>query len=242
MKRQSNLKYCIFSWNMRSNIKTRQNAFFKNPLPKNKTEYVKFQTSVSLYLYFERNIANWIVNPTWNIVYFRGIWGQTLRLGKMHSSRTHCRKIKRNMSSFKHLYLCICTLRGILLIGSSIQLEISYIFVEYEVKIKTRQNSFFKNPLPKNKTEYVKFQTSVSLYLDFNANIAKWSVSPTWNFIFFYGMSSNVMAWQNSFFKSRLPKHKKQCVKFQTSVSLYLGLNGETHSSKLILHEPIAKT
>ena len=49
--------------------------------------------------------------------------------------------------------------------------------------IKTRQNAFFKNRLPKNKTEYVKFQTSVSLYLDFNANIAKWSVSPTWNFI-----------------------------------------------------------
>ena len=64
MERQSNLKYFIFSWNMRSNIKTRQNAFFKNPLPKNKTEYVKFQTSVSLYLYFERNITNWIVNPT----------------------------------------------------------------------------------------------------------------------------------------------------------------------------------
>ena len=176
---------------MRSNIKTRQNAFFKNPLPKNKTEYVKSQTSVSLYLYFERNIANWVVNPTWNIVYFRGIWGQTLKLGKMHSSRplpknkteyvkfqtsvslylyfernitkwsvnqtwnivyfrgiwgqtlrlgkmhsirTHCRKIKRNMSSFKHLHPCICTLRGILLIGSSIQLKILYIFVEYEVK------------------------------------------------------------------------------------------------------------
>ena len=34
--------------------------------------------------------------------------------------------------------------------------------------IKTRQNSFFKSPLSINKTEYVKFQTSVSLYLDFN--------------------------------------------------------------------------
>ena len=126
MERQSNLKYCIFSWNMRSNIKTRQNAFFKNPLPKNKTEYVKFQTSVSLYLYFERNITNWIVNPTWNIVHFRGIWGQTLRLGKIHSSRTHCRKIKRNMSSFKHLYLYIWTLMWILLNGASVQLGILY--------------------------------------------------------------------------------------------------------------------
>ena len=57
MERQSNLKYCIFSWNMRSNIKTRQNAFFKNPLPKNKTEYVKFQTSASLNLDFNGNIA-----------------------------------------------------------------------------------------------------------------------------------------------------------------------------------------
>ena len=182
MERQSHLKYRTFSWNLRSNIKTCQNSFFKsrfpkhqtqyvkfqtsvslywyfernianwivNPtwnivyfrrlwgqtlrLPKNKTEYVKFQTSVSLYLYFERNVVNWIVNPTWNIVYFRGIWGQTLKLGKMHSSRTHCRKINRNMSSFKHLYLCICTLRGILLNEASIQLEILYIFVDYEVK------------------------------------------------------------------------------------------------------------
>ena len=72
------------------------------------------------------------------------------------------------------------------------------------------------------------------------------------------------MAWQNSFFKSRLPKHKKQCVKFQTSVSLYLGLNGNiaiwsisptwnyifflryelqrNGLKKLILHGPIAET
>ena len=116
-------------------VKHCQNSFFRSRFPKHQTQYVKFQTSVSLYWYFERNIANWIVNPTWNIVYFRRLWGQTLRLGKMHSSRTHCRKIKRNMSSFKHQYLCICTLRGILLIGSSIQLEILYIFVEYEVKL-----------------------------------------------------------------------------------------------------------
>ena len=95
---------------MSSNVMAWQNSSFKSRLPKHKTQYVKFQTSVSLYMYFEMNIANWIVNPTWNIVYFRGIWGQTLQLGKMHSSRTHCRKIKRNMSSFK------------------------YVFVEYEVK------------------------------------------------------------------------------------------------------------
>ena len=89
--------------------------------------------------------------------------------------------------------------------------------------IKTWQNSFFKSQLPKHKTAYVKFQTSVSLYLDFNGNIAKWSVSPTWNCIYiFYGMSSNVMAWPNSFFMSRFPKHKTKYVKFQTSVSLHL--------------------
>ena len=39
--------------------------------------------------------------------------------------------------------------------------------------------------LPKHKTKYVKFQTSVALYLDLNGNIAKWSVSPTWNVIYF---------------------------------------------------------
>ena len=89
---------------MSSNVMAWQNSFFMSWLPKHKTQYVKFQTSVSLYLYFERNIANWIVNPTWNIVYFRGIWGQTLKLGKMHSSRTHCRKIKQNMSTFKYVF------------------------------------------------------------------------------------------------------------------------------------------
>ena len=88
--------------------------------------------------------------------------------------------------------------------------------------IKTWQNSFFKSRLPKHKKQYVKFQTSVSLYLDFNGNIAKWSVSPTDFYIIFYGMSSNVIAWQKSFFMSRLPKHKTKYVKFQTSVSLYL--------------------
>ena len=89
--------------------------------------------------------------------------------------------------------------------------------------IKTWQNSFLKNRVPKHKTQYAKFQTFVSLYLDLNGNIAKWSVSPTWNFIYiFYGMSSNVMPWKNSFFMSRLPKHKTQYVKFLTSVSFYL--------------------
>ena len=106
---------------MRSNIKTWQYSFFKSRFPKHQTQYVKFQTSVSLYWYFERNIANWIVNPTWNIVYFRRLWGQILRIGKTHSSRADRRNIKNNMSSFKHLYLCIWTLRGILLVGLSIE-------------------------------------------------------------------------------------------------------------------------
>ena len=197
---------------MRSNIKTRQNAFFKNPLPKNKTEYVKFQTSVSLYLYFERNITNWIVNPTWNIVHFRGIWGQTLRLGKIHSSRTHCRKIKRNMSSFKHLYLYIWTLMRILLNGASVQLGILYnLFTVWAPTWWLGKTHSSRADCRNIKKQCIKFQTSVSLYLDFNGNIAKYSVSPTWIYIFFYGMSSNVMAWQNSFFMSRLPKHKEKC-------------------------------
>ena len=37
-------------------------------------------------------------------------------------------------------------------------------------------------------------------------------------------MRSNIKTWQNSFFNSRLPKHKTQYVKFQTFVSLYLDL------------------
>ena len=106
-----------------------QNSFFMSRLPKHRTKYVNFQTSVSLFLFFERNIANWIVNPTWNIVNFRRLWSQTLRLGKTHSSRADCRNIKPNMSSFKHLYLCIWTLMGILLNGASVQLWIFYIFI-----------------------------------------------------------------------------------------------------------------
>ena len=113
---------------MSSNVMAWQNSFFMSQLPKHKTQYVKFQTSVSLYLYSERNIANWIVNPTWNIVYFHRQWGKTLRLGKTHSSRADCRNIKNNMPRFKHLYICIWTLMGILLIGASFQFGILYNF------------------------------------------------------------------------------------------------------------------
>ena len=157
----------------RPRIRSRQNAFFKNPLPKNKTEYVKFQTSVSLYLYFERNSANWIVNPTWNIVHFRGIWGQTLRLGKIHSLRTQCRKIKRNMSSFKHLYLYIWTLMRILLNGASVQLGILYnLFTVWAPMWWLCKTHSSRADCRNIKKQCIKFQTSVSLYLDFNGNIA----------------------------------------------------------------------
>ena len=64
MDRQSNLDFYIFVYGMSSNVIAWQNSFFMNRLPKHKTQYVKFQTPVSLYLYFDRNIANWIVNPT----------------------------------------------------------------------------------------------------------------------------------------------------------------------------------
>ena len=130
-------KFIHIFYGMSSNVMAWQNSFFKSRLPNHKNQYVKFLTSVSLHLYFERNIANWIVNPTWNIVYFRRLWGQTSRLGKTHSSRADCRNIKN---------------------------------------------------------QYAKFQTFVSLYLNLNGNIANWSVSPTWIFIYIsFGMSSNVM-------------------------------------------------
>ena len=132
MERQSNLEFYIIFYGMSSNVMAWQNSFFMSRLPKHKIQYVKFQTSVSLYLYFERNIASWIVNPTSNIVYFRRLWGQTLKLGKTHSSRADCRNIKSNMSSFKHLYLCFWTLMGILLIGVLVQLGILYNFLRYE--------------------------------------------------------------------------------------------------------------
>ena len=62
------------------------------------------------------------------------------------------------MSSLKRLYLCICTLRWILLIGSSFQLEILYICVDYEATIKTWQNSFFKSRLPNIKPNMSSFK------------------------------------------------------------------------------------
>ena len=126
--------YIFFFYGMSSNVMAWQNSVFMSRLPKHKTQYVKFQTSVSLYLYFEKNIASWIVNPTSNIVYFRRLWGQTLKLGKTHSSRADCRNIKSNMSSFKHLYLCIWTLMGILLIGVLVQLGILYNFLRCELQ------------------------------------------------------------------------------------------------------------
>ena len=101
---QLGIIYICF-YDMRSNLMASQNSFFMSRLPKHKTQYVKFLTSVALYLYFEMNIANWIVNTTWNIVYFRRLWGQTLRPGKTHSSSANCQNIKPHMSSFKHLYL-----------------------------------------------------------------------------------------------------------------------------------------
>ena len=128
MERQSNLEFYIIFYAMSSNLMAWQNSLFMSRLPKHKTQYVKFQTSVSLYLYFKINIANWIVNPTWNIVYFCRLWGQTLRHGKTHSSRADCRNIKPNIPSFKHLYLCIWTWMRILLNGASVQLWILYIF------------------------------------------------------------------------------------------------------------------
>ena len=72
---------------------------------------------------------------------------------------------------------------GILLNGVLVQLVIKYNFYGMNSNVMDWQNSFFMRRLAINKTQYVKFQTSVSLYLDFNGNIAKRSVSPTWNFI-----------------------------------------------------------
>ena len=144
MERQSNLEFYILFYGMSSNVRAWSNSFFMSRLPKHKTQYVKFQTSVSLYFLFERNIANWIVNPTWDIVNFRRLWGQTSRLGKTHSSIADCRNIKPNMSSFKHLYLCIWTLMGILLNGASVQLGILYICLRYELQ----RNSLAKLILP----------------------------------------------------------------------------------------------
>ena len=72
---------------------------------------------------------------------------------------------------------------GILLIAASVQLGILYNFYGMSSNVMARQNTFFMSQLPKHKTQYVKFQTSISLYLDFNGNIANCSVSPTWNFI-----------------------------------------------------------
>ena len=143
MHRKSNLEFYIIFYGMRSNVMTWQNIFFMSRLPKHKTQYVKFQTSVSLYLYFERNIASWIVNPTSNIVYYHRLWGQTLKLGKTHSSRADCQNIKTNMSSFKHLYLCICTLMGILLNGVLVQLWILYNFLRYELQHNGLANLIF---------------------------------------------------------------------------------------------------
>ena len=117
-----------------SNVMAWPNSVFMRRLQKHKTQYVKFLTFVPLYLYFERNIANLIANPTWNIVYFRRLWGQTLRLGKTHSSRADCQNIKLHMSSFKRLYFCIWTWMGILLNGASVQLGILYIFLRYELQ------------------------------------------------------------------------------------------------------------
>ena len=63
---------------------------------------------------------------------------------------------------------------GILLNGASVQLGILYIFY-----VMALQNSFFMCQLPKHKTQYVKFQTSVSLNLDFEGNIANSILKPT---------------------------------------------------------------
>ena len=60
---QLGILYICF-YGMSSNVMAWPNSFFMRRLPKHKTEYVKFLTSVCLYLYFERNIANWIANPT----------------------------------------------------------------------------------------------------------------------------------------------------------------------------------
>ena len=54
---------------MSANVMAWQNSFFMSRLPKPKTQHVKFLTSVSLYLYSERNIANWIINPTWMYIF-----------------------------------------------------------------------------------------------------------------------------------------------------------------------------
>ena len=72
---------------------------------------------------------------------------------------------------------------GILLNGASVQLGILYNFLRYELQRNGLAKLLFLSRLPKHKTQYVKFQTFVSLYLDFNGNIAKWSVRSTWNFI-----------------------------------------------------------
>ena len=123
--------------------------FFMSRLPKHKPNMSKFQTSVSLYLYFERNIASWIANPTWNIVYYHRLWGQTLKLGKTHSSRADCRNIKNNVSSFKHLYLCIWTIMGILLNASLVQLGILYNFLRYELQCNGLTKHILHEPIAK---------------------------------------------------------------------------------------------
>ena len=63
--------------------------------------------------------------------------------------------------------------------GASVQLGILYIFSRYKLQRNGLANSFFMSRLPKHKTQYVKFQKSVSLFLDFERNITSWIVNPT---------------------------------------------------------------
>ena len=67
---------------------------------------------------------------------------------------------------------------GILLIGETVQLGILYNILRYELQRNGSAKLMLYEPIAKHKTLYVKFQTSVPLYLYFERNIASWIVNP----------------------------------------------------------------
>ena len=96
------------------------------------------------------------------------------------------------------------------------------------------QNTFFMSRWPKHKTQYVKFQTSVSMYLDFNGNIAKWrSVQlGILHIILGYGLQRYDLA--------KLILHEPIAnLEFRTC---FLGYELDCYDfAKVMLHEPFAE-
>ena len=85
--------------------------------------------------------------------------------------------LKNNVSSFKHLYLCIRTLMRILLNGASVQLGILYnLFTVLAPTWWLGKTHSSRADFRNIKKQCVKFQKSVSLYFDFNGNIPKYNL------------------------------------------------------------------